>query len=122
MDVLKQLVSLENQATAFGFKWENPQQIMAQIQSECDEINVHLKDKDQAKLQEEIGDLMHAVFSLSVFCKIDPQETLAGSVDKFARRFKAVQQLAREQGFESLENQSFEKIMLLWDKAKQDVG
>jgi len=54
---------------------------MNQIHSECLEIKEHLHHDgssiDQAGLQEEIGDLLHAVFSLTVFCKLSPQDTFA---------------------------------------------
>ena len=78
--LLEKIVALENEASAFGFQWETTDQIIAQIQSECVEINEHLthgKGKaNPIELQEEIGDLLHAVFSLCVFCKFSPQETL----------------------------------------------
>ncbi|PJB09691.1 MAG: nucleoside triphosphate hydrolase, partial [Gammaproteobacteria bacterium CG_4_9_14_3_um_filter_38_9] len=54
---------LEKEAEQFGFKWGNTHQIMAQIKSECDEIDEHLSninENNKPKLQEEIGDLMHA--------------------------------------------------------------
>lgn len=97
---------------------ENPQQIIQQIQNEIMEIEVHLKDKNQNKLQEEIGDLLHAAFSLCIFCQFDADETVENSVIKFARRFKKVQRLAKEQGLENLQGQSFNILMDFWNKAK----
>ena len=76
MNILDKIALLETEAATFGFKWETPQQIKEQIISEIAEIDVHLQDKHQEKLQEEIGDLLHAVFSLTVFCGFDPQTTL----------------------------------------------
>lgn len=119
MDSLKKIVDLEKKAADFGFKWETTHQIMTQIQSELSEIDIHFKDGDQKKLQEEIGDLMHAVFSLCVFCKFSPEETLANSVNKFERRFKMIQQLAADKGLHTLKGQPFNELMTLWDKAKQ---
>ena len=121
MDLLEKAVVLENEASEFGFQWENTEQIMQQIHSECSEIQVHLDQKscNRQELQEEIGDLLHAVFSLSVFCKFTAQITLEKSVDKFERRFKLVQQLAVEKGLKTLDGQSFSELMKLWNKAKQ---
>ena len=65
MNLLDKVVALENTASEFGFEWETTDQIMKQIQSECAEINEHLGlgiAANQAALQEEIGDLLHAVF------------------------------------------------------------
>ena len=122
MDILKRLTNLENEASAYGFKWENASQIVAQIRSEIAEIEVHIKDKDRKKLQDEIGDLLHAAFSLCVFCNFDVCETLQNSINKFERRFRATQHLAQEQGLNDLNGQSFDKLMEFWNKAKERMG
>jgi len=126
MDILNKLTTLEKSADEFGFRWERADQIMKQIRSECDEINEHLHESHnqeiRPKLQEEIGDLMHAAFSLSVFCQFDPVDTLEKCVDKFERRFKAVKLIAQKKGLNNLEGKSFEELMSFWDQAKQNVG
>ncbi len=111
---------LELDADEFGFRWENTRQIMQQIQSECVEIEEHLGVNlaNQAALQEEIGDLLHAVFSLCVFCKFEPQETLRATLAKFERRLLAVKQLANADGKATLAGHSFAELMQYWDQAK----
>jgi uncharacterized protein YabN with tetrapyrrole methylase and pyrophosphatase domain len=121
MNILTKLLELEHEASDFGFAWENSEQIMTQILSECGEVKVHLYDENKGKLQEEIGDLLHGIFSLCAFNKIDALETLTNSVNKFERRFRVVQQLAKEQGYISLNGESFEKLMELWDVSKKIV-
>lgn len=118
MNSLDKLIALEQEAAHFGFKWEDATQIMQQIQSECAEVQAHLKDlassETTEKLQEEIGDLLHAVFSLSIFCQLDPQVTLEKAIAKFARRFALVKQLAQAAGLFTLEGQSFQGLMHFW--------
>ncbi len=126
MDLLKKLVLLENEATEFGFQWETTDQIFAQIQSECVEINEHLhtgvEDANSPLLQEEIGDLLHAVFSLCVFCKLNPQETLQRTLDKFERRLNAVKSISIEKGLTHLGGLPFDALMDIWNEAKKRVG
>lgn len=126
MNLLDKVVTLENEAADFGFKWENTDQIMAQIQSECLEIKEHLdqglNETNQGKAQEEIGDLLHAVFSLCVFCNLNPAETLSQTLNKFERRLNAVKIIAQERGATHLKGYSFDKLMELWDTAKERVG
>lgn len=122
MAILDKLITLEEDASNFGFRWDNTDQLIDQIKSECDEINVHLQHREQSKdgeLQEEIGDLLHAVFSLCVFCQFDPQDTLEKSVNKFERRFNTVKKLAYEQGLVNLKGKSFQELMVFWDEAKK---
>ena len=126
MNLLEKAKILEIEASEFGFEWENAYQIIAQIKSECVEVCEHLgatKDKNsETRLQEEIGDLLHAVLSLCVFCKYNPSETLEKSLDKFEKRLAAVKQIAESQGFTNLSGHSFEALMTIWDKAKKTVG
>jgi len=125
-DLLEKVLALENEASAFGFQWETTDQIMAQIQSECVEINEHLTHEkgnaNQIALQEEIGDLLHAVFSLCFFCKLSPQETLIKTLDKFERRLNAVKVIAQEQGHTTLNGYPFDELMVIWQQAKSRVN
>jgi uncharacterized protein YabN with tetrapyrrole methylase and pyrophosphatase domain len=126
MELLEKTVILEQEASEFGFRWENTDQIMAQIQSECIEINDHLALRsthaNQAELQEEIGDLLHAVFSLCVFCNLSPKETLEQTLNKFERRLNAVKAISMEQGLTNLNGFAFDELMAIWEKAKARVG
>lgn len=123
MDLLEKTVALEKAAEEFGLRWSVPEQIMEQIESECEEIHEHLKhglgQVDSPQLQEEIGDLLHAVLSLCVFCKFKPQETLQLALDKFERRLNAVKSLAQEQGLADLDGHTFDELMKFWKEAKQ---
>ena len=122
MNQLKRVSQLEQSADDFGFSWENTTQIMAQIQSECLEVVEHLEsenvDLNRNLLQEEMGDLLHAVFSLCVFCQFDPEETLEKTLNKFERRLNNVKLLSQGVGLETLKGQSFEVLMDFWQKAK----
>jgi uncharacterized protein YabN with tetrapyrrole methylase and pyrophosphatase domain len=122
-DVFKKLELLEKQAAEFGFAWPNENTIIRQIISECEEIQQELTHdplmvSSKNKLQEEIGDLLHAAFSLCVFCGFDAQETLDNSVNKFERRFVAVKQLAAKSYMVDLKGLPFAKLMEFWEQAK----
>lgn len=119
MNLFDKIVSLETEAADFGFKWETFQQIKAQIISELAEVEVHLNDQDPTLLQEEVGDLLHAAFSLTVFLKLNPEATLQNSVNKFERRYEQVKKIAAARGLSNLNNQSFDELMEIWNQAKQ---
>ena len=93
---------------------------------QCEEIQEHLRigisKANQAELQDEIGDLLHAVFSLCVFCRLNPRVTLEQTLTKFERRLRAVKLITEENGFNTLEGEPFDKLMCIWDKAKELVG
>lgn len=126
MELLDKIVALEENASEFGFRWETTDQIMQQIQSECDEVKEHLchglSQENKEELQEEIGDLLHAVFSLCVFSGFSPRVTLGQSLTKFERRLRAVKLVAEEQGLANLDGKTFDELMHIWNRAKELVG
>ncbi|RAP34761.1 hypothetical protein B1207_15020 [Legionella quinlivanii] len=121
MNLFNKLIDLELDAMLFGFRWDNARQILAQVESECVEVN-QLLDQDHGEndlLQYEIGDLLHAVLSLCVYCGYDPELTLEKSLNKFEQRFLVVKQLAKSQNLNNLDHLSFEQLMALWKEAKE---
>lgn len=122
MTIFKKLSILEKEASDFGFAWETTEQLTSQIQSELTEIKAHFNDQNKSKLQEEIGDLLHAAFSLCIFCGLDAEQTLKDSVTKFERRFLSVKQLAAKDNLHTLKGKNFKELMLYWDQAKKLVG
>lgn len=120
-ELLKRIEEQEIEAREFGFYWENINQLIEQIQSECLEVQEAWQKNDRSHLQEEIGDLLLAAISLAIFCGLDPQETLLKSSEKFQKRYKTVVKLAQTDGYHNLHQQPSELLMNYWKRAKQKV-
>lgn len=119
MAIFEEMEQLDLEATAFGFQWETQDQIMTQIRNECLEIEAHLYSPEQREsLQDEIRDLLHAVFSLCVFNNFSPEITLRKSLDKLEHRLNAMKDIAKEQGLPHLRGKSFDELMQYWKQAK----
>lgn len=119
MDVLKATVAAEKDAIEFGFRWPNSDMAIDQAADECREIREAFLEGNPQKIQEEIGDLLHAGISLCMFAGFDVEETLCKTKDKFSTRMAALKVLAEERGFQSLEGQSTEMALDLWKEAKK---
>lgn len=119
---LNELISVENDAVAFGFDWPNQDMIFDQILSECDEIKQAIQNGEPPlRIQEEISDLLHAVVSLCMYSGFDVNETITIINKKFKGRMIALKALAAEQGLNSLSDKSFEFMLELWSDAKKRV-
>lgn len=117
-DLLGKLVEQEKQALEFGFYWESLQQLVAQIVSECAEIEDAAVKSDKKHLQEEIGDLMSAAISLCIFFKMDPYETLKENIEKFQKRYDTLVSLVKQDGLNNLRGKPMSVLLSYWDKAK----
>ncbi|WP_032112804.1 MazG nucleotide pyrophosphohydrolase domain-containing protein [Candidatus Paracaedibacter symbiosus] len=121
--IIKKLVELELEGKDFGFYWQNTEMIFDQVISECNEIREAIVHKEgAARLQEEVGDLLHAAFSLCVFLKFDVEETLTQATNKFEKRFSTLKQIAQEEGYAHLRDETNETLMQLWNLVKQREG
>lgn len=122
MEILKKIASLEIESEDFGFYWPNVEMILSQIKSEITEIEDVLEQKESKdRLQEEIGDLIHATLSLCIYMRLDAEETLRKAAEKYEKRFGAIKALALAKGLKTLKDQSIEANMQLWNEAKKDL-
>lgn len=121
-DLFKKIMVQEKESLEFGFYWENIEQLLEQVKSECDEVSEAYLKNDHKHLKEEIGDLINATISLSIFCNIDPKEVLIESIEKYQKRFDTLVELVKKDGLENLKNKSMEVLMSYWFKAKKTTA
>jgi uncharacterized protein YabN with tetrapyrrole methylase and pyrophosphatase domain len=118
MNLFDEASRQEAESLKFGFYWENLEQIIDQVKDECREIMEAYQNNDKTHLEEEIGDLILAALSVSIFCKVDQQQALEKSIKKYQARFDALINFVRNDGLENLKNQPMEILMQYWKKAK----
>lgn len=121
MSLLEKVTEAEKKADAFGFRWENTDQIFDQILSECQEIKEELRIQNKRKLQDELGDLIHATLSLCLFCGFSLEETLEKNLNKFNNRMDKVIFHAKKEGYNTLQGQPTEILMKFWNKSKETI-
>ena len=81
-------------AASVGFDWLRPDDVMAKIQEEVDEIR-EVVDPARAMTktaqEEELGDLLFAIANLSRKLGIDPETALRKASEKFTSRFTVME-------------------------------
>ncbi|HUX78863.1 MAG TPA: MazG nucleotide pyrophosphohydrolase domain-containing protein, partial [Alphaproteobacteria bacterium] len=70
-------------------------------------------------IREELGDLMFSIVNLSRFLKLDAEEVLRDTINKFQRRFLKMVELTRKDGL-NLEQLSLDRMDVFWEKAKSE--
>lgn len=119
MTALETLIKLDHESREFGFDWPNQDAILDQVIDECREIREDIRGcAAPQKVQEEIGDLLHAAISLCIFSGFDVKETLAKVNIKFERRMTLLKKLTEERGLKNLDGQTTKFILGLWGEVK----
>lgn len=109
---------LTRKASRIGFDWDNADGVIDKMREETAELEIALNDKDQRKIEEEMGDFLFAAVNLARFVHVDPEIALKNANAKFSRRFRAMEARARESGRE-FKDLPREEMEALWDATKE---
>jgi ATP diphosphatase len=115
---LERAVKLQDKASTVGFDWNDALLVLDKIEEEAREVREALRMGQQAKIEDEIGDLFFALTNLARHAKVDPEQALAGANAKFERRFRAIE-LALEAQERGLAEASLAEMEALWVAAKK---
>lgn len=110
---------LQKKCAKVGFDWTELGPVVDKVHEEIDEVlaEVNADEVNQHAVEEEVGDLLFAVVNLARHAKVDPEMALIKANNKFEKRFRAVEQLIKQQG-SSLESSSLNEMEQVWRQIK----
>ena len=113
---------IQKRAARVGFDWKQTGPVIDKIEEELGELRAELEagDVDQARLTDELGDVLFAVANLARHCKIDPEAALRATNDKFERRFRHIERRLAETDRKPADA-TLEEMEALWQEAKTRV-
>ena len=110
-------IKIQKRASSLNFDWDNNNQVMKKVDEELNELKEALDKKDKDCIQDELGDLFFTLINLSRHLKLDPEQTLRKSNDKFISRFNALENILDEMNLK-WHNLNKNEFKNLWEKAK----
>jgi ATP diphosphatase len=110
---------IQKRAARVGFDWTTIGPVIGKIEEELAELRVELDagQTDQARITDELGDVLFAVANLARHCKVDPEAALRSTNDKFERRFRYVEAQLAVQGRKPADA-SLDEMEAFWQEAK----
>ena len=108
---------LTKKAGKVGFDWESAEQIFDKLHEEVDELKAAIKEKNEAQIEEEIGDLLFVVVNLARHLDSDAETALKKTNRKFRKRFAYIENelKRREKTFSAV---TLAEMDALWNEAK----
>ena len=94
---------------------------MKKMDEERKELREALSSGDRKKMREEIGDLLFVLVNLARFLKIDPEDALRRTIEKFISRFHYIEISLRKRG-KSIDQSNRSEMDFLWEEAKGKVN
>ena len=108
---------IQKKAALVGFDWDDISDVYKKIEEEYKELLDECKEGNIKYIKEELGDLLFSIVNLARFLKIDPEESLNLTNNKFIKRFKFIEDSAINSD-KNLEDMTLEEMDKLWEKAK----
>ncbi|MBQ2332065.1 MAG: nucleoside triphosphate pyrophosphohydrolase [Bacteroidales bacterium] len=130
---------VQEKAANVGFDWERPEEVWdkvreeyAELQAELNSLNAQREALEQAgvdkkdvryhenrlRAEQEFGDLLFSLVNAGRLYKINPDNALERTNQKFIRRFGYVEQKAKEMGKE-LKDLTLGEMDAFWNEAKE---
>ena len=87
-------LKLQKRAARVGFDWPEIDQVFDKMKEEAEELAVELasENKDQTRIQDEVGDLLFVAINLARKVGVDPETALQNCNLKFENRFNYVEE------------------------------
>jgi MazG family protein len=125
---------LSTKAARVGFDWKRIEDVFDKLHEEIDELRAAMLESDavaaqgeapaaqeeqqQARVREEIGDLLFAVTNIARHLKTEPEAALKLANRKFRRRFQYIERELAARG-RPLEAATLDEMEALWQEAKK---
>ena len=124
---------VQEKASLVGFDWERTEEVFAKVEEEVGELKAACASHDEADtdgisdevrkdhIRDELGDLLFSLVNLSRFLNVEPEDALRRTVDKFVRRFRAIEEELSRRGSSPAEA-SLEEMDAIWEGTKGRMG
>ena len=120
-DALPSLIKayrIQDKARNVGFDWAKKADVWAKVHEELDELEAELQREDKERSTHELGDFLFSVINAARLYKLNPDNALEHTNQKFIRRFNYVEQHSIKEG-KSLNDMTLEEMDKLWNEAKK---
>lgn len=109
---------IQDKARNVGFDWEKKEDVWDKVGEELDELKAELVREDKESSTKELGDFLFSVINAARLYKLNPDNALEHTNQKFISRFTYVEQQAKKLGKE-LKSMTLDEMDNLWNEAKK---
>jgi len=109
---------LQKKAAKEGFDWDEISDVFDKLDEEISEFKSAVLEGKGTDIQSELGDILFVLVNIAKFKKIDAEEALRSTNNKFIKRFQYIEKEVAKQG-KTLKETSLEDMERHWQNAKK---
>lgn len=91
MPALLRAFEVSKRAARAGFEWPDLAGVWEKADEERRELEEAVASGASERVEEELGDLLFTIVNVARWLKIEPESALSAMIDRFAKRFKAME-------------------------------
>ncbi|MDI1323894.1 MAG: nucleoside triphosphate pyrophosphohydrolase [Algoriphagus sp.] len=123
LPALIKAMRIQEKARGVGFDWEEKQQVWEKVEEEMQEFKDEFNaagdlEINKEKATAEFGDLLFSLINYARFIEINPEEALERTNLKFIKRFRYLENSAKESG-KNLSEMTLAEMDVYWNEAKK---
>ncbi len=108
---------IQDKARNVGFDWEEREQVWTKVKEEVGEFEAEVAHMDKERAEAEFGDVLFSLVNAARLYKINPDNALERTNQKFIRRFNYLEEHTLREG-RNLKDMTLEEMDALWNEAK----
>ena len=113
-------IKIQKKASSMKFDWKDLNDVINKVDEELSELKEAIDNKNKLHIEEELGDLLFTIVNLSRHLKLDPEQTLRKSNNKFILRFNIMENILDEKKIEWHDLKKSD-LLNLWNEAKDQL-
>ncbi len=108
---------IQDKAAQVGFDWPEITGVLEKIREEVEELARAIEDKNPEEIESETGDLLFSMVNLARYQKINAEDALRKTINKFITRFQYIEKKLAEKN-KSVYQSSLDEMDKLWEESK----
>jgi MazG family protein len=117
LPALLMAMRISDKAGNVGFEWPEPVGALEKLEEEIAELREAFESGDDARIEDELGDVLFAASNLARMKKINPEDALRRCLERFKARFKSMETALAAEG-KGISDAPMKKLDELWELAK----
>ena len=110
---------IQDKVRNVGFDWQQREDVWSKVHEELAELEAEMEKGNQEHAEEELGDFLFSIINAARLYKLNPDNALEKTNQKFIRRFNYIEDHSIREG-KSLTTMSLEEMDELWNEAKKN--
>ena len=109
---------IQEKASKVGFDWKEEKPVYQKILEEIEELKKNINSvAAHSEIEDEFGDVLFSIVNYSRFLKINPEDALRKTIEKFITRFNKIEDYAKSTN-KKLEDMGSDEMDEIWSASK----